>query len=29
MLTVLHALHGQLLAAMQRAFPEAGQTLDP
>ncbi|MCP9803623.1 arginine--tRNA ligase [Cyanobium sp. T1G-Tous] len=29
MLTVLHALQGQLLAAMQRAFPEAGQTLDP
>jgi arginyl-tRNA synthetase len=29
MLTVLHALQGQLLAAMQRAFPEAGQPLDP
>jgi arginyl-tRNA synthetase len=29
MLTVLHALQGQLLAATQRAFPEAGQTLDP
>jgi arginyl-tRNA synthetase len=29
MLTVLHALQGQLLAAMQRAFPEVGQPLDP
>ena len=29
MLTVLQALQGQLLAAMQRAFPEAGQPLDP
>ena len=29
MLTVLHALQGQLLAGMQRAFPEAGQPLDP
>ncbi|MCP9781379.1 MULTISPECIES: arginine--tRNA ligase [Cyanobium] len=29
MLTVLHALQGQLLAAMQRAFQEAGQPLDP
>jgi arginyl-tRNA synthetase len=29
MLTVLHALQGQLLAAMQRAFPEACQPLDP
>ena len=29
MLTVLHALQGQLLAAMQRAFPGAGQPLDP
>jgi len=29
MLTVLHALQGQLLAAMQRAFPEAGQPHDP
>jgi len=29
MLTVLHALQGQLLAAMQRAFPEAAQPLDP
>ena len=29
MLTVLHALQGQLLEAMQRAFPEAGQPLDP
>ena len=29
MLTVLHALQAQLLAAMQRAFPNAGQALDP